>query len=54
MRLTSLNEKSFYWQSGFGVLSLFEKGIPFVKHYIKNQKQHHKDNRNLIDILESC
>jgi len=50
----SQNEKSFYWQSGFGILSLSEKGIPFVKEYIKNQKQHHKENRNLIDILENC
>jgi len=50
----SQNEKSFYWQSGFGILSLSEKGIPFVKQYIKNQKQHHKNNRNLINILESC
>ena len=44
-------EKSFYWQSGYGVLSLSEKGIPFVVQYINNQKQKHA-NQNLIDVLE--
>ncbi|MEA3463866.1 MAG: IS200/IS605 family transposase [Patescibacteria group bacterium] len=28
---TTQGEKSFYWQAGYGVLSLSEKGIPFVK-----------------------
>lgn len=41
----------FYWQSGYGALSLSEKGIPFVKTYIANQKQHHARNR-VLDVLE--
>jgi REP element-mobilizing transposase RayT len=45
------NEKSFYWQAGYGVVSLSERGIPFVKQYIKNQKQRHKAY-DLINILE--
>jgi REP element-mobilizing transposase RayT len=45
------NEKGFYWQSGYGVLSLSEKGIPFVKQYIDRQKEEHKNNE-LLDILE--
>ena len=44
-------EKCIQWQSGFGVLSLSKKGVPFVKKYIQNQKQHHK-NKTVIDILE--
>ncbi len=48
---TAQGEKSFYWQSGYGVLSLSEKGIPFVKQYIDNQKQKHQNN-DLVDILE--
>lgn len=45
------NDKYFYWQNGYGILSLSERGIPFVKKYIINQKQHHKNN-SLIEILE--
>jgi REP element-mobilizing transposase RayT len=45
------NKISFYWQSGYGVLSLSEKGIPFVKQYIDNQKEKHRNNE-LLDILE--
>src|SRR3990167_9071863 len=47
----NLGTKSFYWQHGYGALSLSEKGIPFVKKYIANQKQHHADNR-VLDVLE--
>ncbi|MBT5338201.1 IS200/IS605 family transposase [Candidatus Falkowbacteria bacterium] len=46
-----LDEKIFYWQTGFGVLSLAEKQLPFVAEYIKNQKQKHKDN-DLISVFE--
>lgn len=44
-------EKCMQWQNGFGVLSLSKKGLPFVKKYIQNQKQHH-ENKTAIDILE--
>jgi len=47
----NLGTKSFYWQHGYGALSLSEKGIPFVKRYIANQKQHHANNR-VLGILE--
>jgi len=47
----NLDTKSFYWQHGYGALSLSEKGIPFVKRYIANQKQHHANNR-VLGILE--
>lgn len=44
-------EKSFYWQPGYSVLSISEKGIIYVREYIKNQKIKHK-KRDLLDILE--
>jgi len=47
----NLEEKAFFWQAGYGVLTLSEKGIPFIKQYIANQKQRHINN-NLINILE--
>jgi len=48
---TNQGEQSFYWQSGYGVLSLSARGIPFVKEYIVNQKSRHA-NKNLINVLE--
>jgi len=44
-------DKYLKWQQGFGVLSLSKKGVPFVKQYIRNQKQHHRNN-TLIDVME--
>ena len=44
-------EKCLQWQRGFGVLSLSKKGIPFVRKYIQNQKQHH-ENKTVIDVME--
>lgn len=48
---TTIEEKSFYWQAGYGILSLSEKNIPFVKEYIENQKIKHA-SMDLVDILE--
>ncbi len=47
----NLGNKSFYWQQGYGALTLSEKGIPFVKRYVSNQKQHHARS-NVFGILE--
>ncbi|MFH1523050.1 MAG: IS200/IS605 family transposase [Patescibacteria group bacterium] len=47
----NLGKKVFYWQSGYGALTLSEKGLPYVKQYIINQKQRHANN-DLLDILE--
>ena len=46
-----LEEQAFYWQSGYGALTLSEKGVPFVKKYIDNQKIKHAKN-DLYQILE--
>ncbi len=48
---TNQGEQGFYWQAGYGVLSLSERGIPFVKEYIAKQKRRHA-NKNLINVLE--
>jgi len=45
------NEKPIQWQRGYGILSSSEKGIPFIKKYIQNQKYHHR-NKSTIDIME--
>ena len=44
-------EKLFYWQSGYGVVSLSKKGVPFVRDYIKNQKLRHT-RYDVLDVLE--
>lgn len=44
-------EEGIEWQRGFGVLTLSDKGLPFIKRYIKNQNNHHQNNE-LVDILE--
>ena len=41
----------FYWQNGYGVLSLGGKAISFVKKYIDNQKEHHKKD-SIISTME--
>ncbi|MGH7596470.1 MAG: IS200/IS605 family transposase [bacterium] len=33
--------KNFYWQNGFGAFSIGESGVPALKKYIAEQKEHH-------------
>lgn len=33
--------KALGWQRGFGVVSFGRKNLPFVVHYVSNQKEHH-------------
>ena len=42
----------FKWQRGYGVISLSKRGLPFVKNYILNQKEYHRNKANFLDILE--
>ena len=42
---------SLHWQRGYGVLSFSRKGLPFVLEYVRNQKEHHK-NQTTIPKLE--
>ena len=33
----------FQWQTGYGVVSFSANGLPWIRKYIRNQKQHHKE-----------
>jgi len=44
------NEECLKWQRGFGILTLSEKGVPFVKKYIQNQEKHHQDNSTVATL----
>ena len=34
---------NFYWQDGYGIFSVFPKGVTSVFEYIKNQQLHHQN-----------
>lgn len=34
-------DKLLQWQSGYGVVSFGTKDLPWVREYVRNQKQHH-------------
>jgi len=33
----------FKWQTGYGILSIRRREIPYVKAYIENQEEHHRN-----------
>ena len=37
-------KEPFYWQGGFGVYSWTYFDLPKLINYVKNQKEHHKQN----------
>jgi hypothetical protein len=37
----SLRGKVLQWQAGYGVVTFGTKDLPWVKQYIRNQRQHH-------------
>ncbi len=51
--ITHQLERAFEWQDDYGVLSVSEKEVPRVIEYIKNQKQHHAQNK-LIKEFENA
>ena len=38
-----LSEEVFYWQIGYGVLSVSPDRIEVVRNYIRNQEKHHQE-----------
>ena len=46
------SENTFYWQTGYGILTLSAEQLPAVTNYIANQKQHHANN-DLMDVFET-
>lgn len=49
-KLSGLSE-TFYWQDGYGVVTIRHAEIPKVVRYIKRQKEHHQE-KTLSEILE--
>jgi len=43
--------KDFYWQEGYGAFSIGQSGVPALKRYIANQKQHHKKRSFQSELL---
>jgi hypothetical protein len=43
--------KRLQWQRGFGVVSFGKKQLPWVRAYIRNQKEHHASG-SIQDRLE--
>ena len=44
-------KKVLEWQAGYGIVSFGTKDLEWVKQYIRNQKEHHK-NASAVDRLE--
>ena len=44
--------ETLYWQDGYGALSISKSGLSFVKRYVENQKEHHNNKNDLVEILE--
>ncbi|MBI2618907.1 MAG: IS200/IS605 family transposase [Ignavibacteriales bacterium] len=38
------SSKSFYWQDGYGVVSVSPRAVSTVARYVRNQKEHHRTN----------
>src|SRR5713226_6917313 len=34
--------RNFHWQKGYGAFSIGQSNVAALKHYIRNQKRHHK------------
>lgn len=45
--------KSFAWQTEYGVFSFSEKALPSVLEYVNNQKKHH-DESSINMVMENC
>ena len=41
------DHSSFKWQEGYGALSLGGRSLPDVCAYVRNQKQHHRDQTGI-------
>lgn len=47
----TLNHKLLQWQRGYGIVSFGTKDLQWVKNYVLNQKEHHK-NGKIYERLE--
>ncbi len=46
-----LSDYHFKWQVGYGAFSVSESRVKAVQHYIKRQKEHHRDQENFKEEL---
>ncbi|MFQ5733257.1 MAG: IS200/IS605 family transposase [Planctomycetaceae bacterium] len=44
-------DKLLQWQAGYGVVSFGSRNLDWVKHYVRNQKEHHR-NASTTERLE--
>ncbi len=47
-----MGENNLYWQEGYGIFTVSKNQIPFIKRYIENQVEHHKDNTIINEFEE--
>ncbi|MBE0687201.1 MAG: IS200/IS605 family transposase [Anaerolineaceae bacterium] len=50
---SSFDFSDLYWQRGYGVLSISERNLNVAIDYVKNQKDHHANNKTFIKY-EKC
>lgn len=43
--------KAFYWQEGYGALTVGKQGLEKVREYVENQKTHHAQN-TVMELYE--
>ncbi|MCG8586949.1 MAG: transposase, partial [Pirellulales bacterium] len=46
-----LRQKTVEWQTGYGVVSFGNKDVPWVVSYVRNQREHHRQ-QSAVDRLE--
>lgn len=44
----------FYWQRGYGAFSIGQSQVPVVSKYIRNQKEHHKEQTFQDEFRALC
>ena len=47
------NYEKFYWQDGYGVVSVSPEAVKSVAEYVRNQKAHHRRGTLISDLEES-
>jgi putative transposase len=46
--------QDFQWQAGYGAFSIGQSGVEGVKHYIANQKEHHRNSSFQSEFRVLC
>lgn len=43
----------FQWQEGYGVLTFGPRNLPFIRQYIQNQKEHHRQQTLYMQLEQT-